>query len=103
MTSGSVQSQMFFYLMLIVLLIAAAVPFTYFQFIQPAPESTLQVSTATQPVTTVQESAAAALQNTNDLGSAIYQSASNPVLDKLPNSVVKVPNPIDNAYKNPFE
>jgi len=41
-------------------------------------------------------------QPTQDLGSALYNSASNPVSGKLPETVAPVPNPIKGLYTNPF-
>ena len=37
------------------------------------------------------------------LGSDVYKKAANPISDKLPDTVAPVPNPIQGAYKNPFE
>lgn len=37
------------------------------------------------------------------LGGQIYTQASNPIQDKLPGTVSPVPNPLEGAYKNPFE
>lgn len=40
---------------------------------------------------------------TPDLGSNIYEKASNPVSGQLPETVAPVANPLENAYQNPFE
>lgn len=37
------------------------------------------------------------------LGGQIYEQANNPIQDKLPDTVAPVANPIQDAYKNPFE
>lgn len=37
------------------------------------------------------------------LGGGIYEQTQNPVKDKIPEQVVPVANPIDGAYKNPFQ
>ncbi len=37
------------------------------------------------------------------LGVEVYQKVSNPVGDKLPAPVSPAPNPIQGAYKNPFQ
>ncbi|MEK7630232.1 MAG: hypothetical protein AAB432_02530 [Patescibacteria group bacterium] len=44
-----------------------------------------------------------ALTTGSDLGSALYSQSSNPIQDKLPDTVSPIPNPLENAYKNPFE
>lgn len=41
-------------------------------------------------------------QPTPDLGSTLYNKASNPVSGKLPSTVAPVPNPVKGLYKNPF-
>ena len=38
-----------------------------------------------------------------DLGSKVYERATNPVADKLPETVAPVPNPLEGVYENPFE
>ncbi len=43
-----------------------------------------------------------AIQNAG-IGTEIYTKANNPLADTLPETVAPVPNPIENAYKNPFE
>ncbi len=42
-------------------------------------------------------------EQTGTLGADIYEKAQNPVADKLPDTSAGVPNPIGNAYKNPFQ
>lgn len=37
------------------------------------------------------------------LGGQIYKQATNPIQNKLPDTVAPVPNPIQNTYKNPFQ
>jgi hypothetical protein len=37
------------------------------------------------------------------LGGDIYTQTQDPIKDKIPESVTPVSNPIDGAYKNPFE
>ncbi len=44
---------------------------------------------------------AAALSS--DLGGNLFEQASNPVQNKLPDTVTPVANPLEGAYKNPFE
>ncbi|MBI5733069.1 hypothetical protein HY967_03880 [Candidatus Jorgensenbacteria bacterium] len=39
----------------------------------------------------------------SDLGSQVYEKSTNPLSDKLPETIAPVPNPLENAYKNPFE
>lgn len=39
----------------------------------------------------------------SDLGTELYEKATNPVADKLPETVSPVPNPLQGVYKNPFE
>ncbi len=46
--------------------------------------------------------AGAPIENT-DIGSQIYGQATNPVKNKLPESVAPVSNPLKDVYKNPFE
>ncbi len=41
-------------------------------------------------------------QPTQDLGTTLYNSASNPVSGKLPDTAGTVPNPIQGMYTNPF-
>lgn len=41
-------------------------------------------------------------QPTQDLGSTLYNKASNPVSGVLPNTVAPVTNPVKGLYKNPF-
>ena len=41
-------------------------------------------------------------QPTQDLGTTLYNNASNPLAGKLPDTVAPVPNPIQGMYKNPF-
>lgn len=38
-----------------------------------------------------------------DLGTSLYQNSQNPINDKLPDNTASVPNPLEGAYKNPFE
>lgn len=37
------------------------------------------------------------------LGSEVYEKSANPVSGKIPQTAAPVPNPIENAYKNPFQ
>lgn len=53
-------------------------------------------------VTAPGASSGTANQPTETLGAALYQSASNPVSGKLPETVAPVPNPIQGLYTNPF-
>lgn len=39
----------------------------------------------------------------SSLGSEIYEKASNPIGDKLPETVAPTPNPLEETYKNPFQ
>lgn len=50
----------------------------------------------------VVEPPAAAPITSPDLGSEVFEKASNPISDKLPETTADVPNPIDDVYKNPF-
>ncbi|MEK7065768.1 MAG: hypothetical protein AAB938_00250 [Patescibacteria group bacterium] len=38
-----------------------------------------------------------------DIGSEILEKAQNPIKDKLPGTVAPIANPLEGAYKNPFE
>src|SRR3989344_271429 len=43
-------------------------------------------------------------QNTQtDLGTTLYEKAQNPIEGQLPETAAPIANPLDNAYKNPFE
>ena len=39
----------------------------------------------------------------SDLGSELYTKAANPLSDTLPETGAVIPNPLEGAYKNPFE
>jgi len=39
----------------------------------------------------------------NDLGATLYEKAQNPIEGQLPETAAPIANPLDNAYKNPFE
>lgn len=38
-----------------------------------------------------------------DLGSELFEKASNPVSGRLPDTVAPIPSPLGGAYQNPFE
>lgn len=42
-------------------------------------------------------------EKSNDLGTTLYENSQNPLNDKLPEESAPVSNPLDDAYKNPFE
>ena len=56
-----------------------------------------------KPTTSVTEPPAGATIESPDLGSNIYEKASNPVSGQLPESVAPVSNPLEGIYQNPFE
>lgn len=65
-------------------------------------------SSPTAPVAAPGESlpsevGAASVDLEQGLGAAIYENAANPVGDAIPEATSPVANPIDGAYKNPFE
>lgn len=69
---------------------AAALLYWYFSMrITPTPSSSGNL-------------AAPATSAPQTLGSAIYQGATNPIQDKIPD-VNPVTNPVQGLYKNPFE
>ena len=39
----------------------------------------------------------------NDLGTTLYAQSQNPIQNQLPDNTAPIANPLDNAYKNPFE
>ena len=43
------------------------------------------------------------LPEQEDLGSTLYENATNPVKDKVPEAIPNVVNPLEGAYQNPFE
>lgn len=55
--------------------------------------------TTTAPTTPLTEEEAGKA----DLGSELYEKATNPISEKLPETVAPVPNPVQDIYKNPFE
>jgi flagellar basal body-associated protein FliL len=75
-------------------LVILAVGFIYYWFFArtpvPAPEAAPAVG----------ETAPAAPA---DLGSELYEKATNPVAGSLPETVAPVPNPVEGIYRNPFE
>ncbi len=77
--------------LLVVLAVAAIYYFVLPMTATPAPES---VNTATAPTT---ESA-----DTASLGGEIYTKAANPIDGDLPDNSAPNANPINDAYKNPF-
>lgn len=74
-------------LIVVALAVIAALAWWFVFRKAPAPEVAVP-GTANQPM--------------EDLGSALYNSASNPVSGKLPDTVAPVPNPVGGLYKNPF-
>ena len=72
-------------------IIVAGVLLWYFLFFAP------------RPAPVAPNTAAAPEASSGGLGSEVYNKVSNPVGDKLPDAVAPVPNPIEGAYKNPFE
>jgi len=38
-----------------------------------------------------------------DLGSELYEKSANPISDRLPETISPIANPLENAYRNPFE
>ena len=77
----------------------------YWYLIKPAstpipssvPGNTAQNAPAAAPAL------AATTTGGQDIGSSIYEKAANPVQDKLPDTVAPVANPLEGAYKNPFQ
>lgn len=54
------------------------------------------------PAVPVVETPAGASLETPDLGSQVYEEASNPISGELPETAAPLSNPIEGAYQNPF-
>ncbi|OGY99289.1 MAG: hypothetical protein A2945_04950 [Candidatus Liptonbacteria bacterium RIFCSPLOWO2_01_FULL_52_25] len=81
---------------LIIIVVAVAVVatlFGYWYFVMRVP-----TSSPPAPEPTIAPLAAPA-----SLGETIYEQAQNPVADKMPEVESPAVNPIEGAYKNPFE
>lgn len=70
--------------------------------IEPAPAAPAAVGAPTTPVGPVEPPAGETIKSP-DLGTEVFKKASNPVSEKLPDTLAPVANPIENLYKNPFE
>ncbi len=55
----------------------------------------------TMPLPNIAQPTAPASQN--DLGTELYEKVTNPITDKLPDTLSPVSNPLEGIYKNPFE
>ncbi len=73
---------------IVVVLVLAAVAYWYMRRAVVPTNEVAVPGTANQP--------------TQDLGSTLYNKATNPVSGVLPNTVAPVTNPVQGLYKNPF-
>jgi hypothetical protein len=67
------------------------------------PKVTLEPSMVTTGAQSPQKTNAVPAPADGSLGGELYQSASDPLGGKLPEATDATANPIDEAYKNPFQ
>lgn len=93
--------------MIVVIIVVAVFAYLYFTgrggSIVPVAPTPAETGEEITEVPTVIDASVKASEAGGDLGSEIFEKASNPVADEVPGVVAPTANPLEGVFTNPFE